>query len=64
MVNLSQWVNSFLAYHKECPYAYYIHCFAHCHTTTSSSKQNDELKDAQAIDVARKLANNGIECDA
>ncbi|XP_065617077.1 uncharacterized protein LOC112015301 [Quercus suber] len=30
-------------------------------TTTSSSKRNDELKDTQAIDVARKLANNEIE---
>ena len=65
---------------RECPYAYYIHYFAHrlqlalviasskvsvvhqifnnltsiINTTTSSSKRNDELKDAQAIDVARK----------
>ena len=67
---------------KECLYAYYIHCFAHClqlalvtafskvsvvnltsifNTTTSSSKRNDELKDAQAIDVVRKLANNEVE---
>ena len=30
-------------------------------TTTSSSKRNDELKDAQAIDVVRKLANNEVE---
>ena len=30
-------------------------------STTSSSKRNDELKDAQAIDVARKLSNNEIE---
>ena len=30
-------------------------------TTASSSKRNDELKDAQAIDVVRKLANNEVE---
>lgn len=30
-------------------------------TTTSSRKWKDELKDAQAVDVAKKLANNEIE---
>ena len=72
---------------KECPYAYYIYCFAHrlplavvvaslkvsvvhhfffnnltsiINIATSSSKCNDELKDAQAIDVAEKIVNKEV----
>ncbi|XP_062118723.1 uncharacterized protein LOC133832387 [Humulus lupulus] len=72
---------------NECPYAYYIHCLAHCHQlalvaasrevsrvhqffstlifiiiiVTASCKRNDELKEAQSVEFATKIANYDIE---
>ncbi|XP_039134256.1 uncharacterized protein LOC120271648 [Dioscorea cayenensis subsp. rotundata] len=72
---------------NECPYAYYVHCFAHClqlalvasshevklvhqffeklgfiiNVVTSSSKCNDELRDAQAAEIVKLLAMNELE---
>lgn len=80
-----EWLQALVC--NDCPYAYYVHCFAHhlqlalvaaskevveihnffdklafmINVISSSSKRNDELKNARAVEIARLISIDELE---